>query len=75
MLIWGGAAAGGATFFPNGATYDPSTDHWALIPSSPGRFIPSAAWTGAQLLVWGGIEVTDAAGHIDAAASGARYSP
>ena len=60
LLLWGGRtnAAGVArpAIPPHGLAYDPRTNRWEALPPSPlrGRIDPAAAWTGRQLLLWGG---------------------
>jgi len=40
----------------DGGIYDPTTDRWRPLPSAPvaGRFDHVAAWTGTEMLVFGG---------------------
>ncbi|MEM9468095.1 MAG: hypothetical protein AAGA90_22190 [Actinomycetota bacterium] len=40
----------------DGAAYDPDTDTWRTIPEAPfeGRVFHRAAWTGSEMIVWGG---------------------
>lgn len=54
MLIWGGDSVDGQ--FDDGATYDPLTDTWTMLPDSPlkPRNAPAAVWTGEEVLLWGG---------------------
>jgi hypothetical protein len=49
-------------------------DHWSLLPASPipGRENPADAWTGQQMLIWGG--ATGPQGQ-DLRADGAEYDP
>jgi hypothetical protein len=62
LIVWGGA-----TFSPDrplrihadGAAYDPQTGRWTALPPAPeGQWLQGgrglAAWTGRELLVWGG---------------------
>jgi len=73
MLVWGGYGAN-PFYFGNGAWYDPSADAWGELAS--GSFSPAArrrhaaAWTGEEMIVWGG----EANGFLD---SGGvyRYAP
>jgi len=58
MIVWGGATGLGCDYgYPSdGAAYDPATDSWRPILSSPlsGRVEASAVWTGNEMIVWGG---------------------
>lgn len=66
MLIWGGDDAypsesdGYRPPAPHplatGAAHDLATGRWAPLPKAPlaARSSPAAAWTGEQMLVWGG---------------------
>lgn len=65
VLVWGGANFANRTSCPNllcgdGGIYDPTTDRWRPIPSSPSaRTAHSEAWTGAEMIVFGGQRTTD----------------
>ncbi len=65
MLVWGGAYGDPATVYYNdGALYDPATDTWTPISTTgapAGRKFAFYAWTGTQLIVWGGLGVGDVA--------------
>src|SRR4051812_4639239 len=55
MIVWGGTD--GATYFPDGARYNPLAHSWSPIspigaPSA--REFPCAVWTGSEMIVWGG---------------------
>jgi hypothetical protein len=63
MIVWaGGSCKANPCQFDNvdpladGAAYDPVADAWAPIPAAPlsGRVEAGAAWTGTEMLVWGG---------------------
>ena len=60
MIIWGGASDscgdGGSGLCSDGAAYDPATDRWRPLPraGAVARAGHLAAWTGAEMLVWGG---------------------
>ncbi|MBN2384525.1 IPT/TIG domain-containing protein [bacterium] len=69
MIIWGGQ--GETSNFNDGAIYDPSNDSWRAIsttdPDTPGQLVlPSAIWTGTEMIVWGYMSLTP---------SGGRYNP
>jgi hypothetical protein len=65
MLSWGGAFGDPATVYYNdGALYDPATDTWTPISNigaPAGRKFAFYAWTGTQLIVWGGLGTGDVA--------------
>ena len=60
LLVWGGRTTSttgttpGAP--PNGVAYDPATDRWSSMPAAPlkARVDAISAWTGTELLIWGG---------------------
>jgi N-acetylneuraminic acid mutarotase len=60
LLVWGGRTTSttGATpgAPPNGVAYDPATDRWSSMPAAPlkARVDAISAWTGTELLIWGG---------------------
>jgi hypothetical protein len=73
LLVWGGRShEQDVTVFHNdGAALDPATGHWSPIPPGPveGRAAVHGAWTGAELVVWGGM------GRTGFLADGAAYDP
>lgn len=78
MVIWGGCLDGScftATNTNTGGRYDPLTDTWfatSLNGAPVGRRAHSAAWTGDEMIVWGGCNNEDCSQHT---ASGGRYDP
>jgi hypothetical protein len=74
LLVWGGRTfRDGAWTTPRtGVVYDPAANRWSAMPRSPlrGRTNHVAAWTGSQLLIWGGSTVTGGP-----ATDGAAYIP
>lgn len=49
----------------DGARYAPATDTWTALPSTgapSARAVPSAVWTGAELIVFGGLDGAGAVG-------------
>ena len=78
VVVWGGVASSRAqTVFDavapaDGAAYDPATDQWRRIPAAPiaGRANPIAAWTGREVVVFGGLD-----GATPAPLDGAAYDP
>ena len=78
MLVWGGESCAGAAcpsdqspHLGDGAAYNPTTDRWRKLASSPlsGREAAATAWTGSEMLVWGGTTGTTLL------ADGAAYDP
>lgn len=69
MFTWGGDGPNGQ--FDDGATYDPRSDAWTLLPSSPltARNAPAAVWTGEEVILWGG------ASRSGDGRDGAAYDP
>ena len=58
LLIWGGEL--GRTSFVvahTGLAFDPAAERLSRLPQAPiqGRVDPVAAWTGRELIVWGGL--------------------
>jgi hypothetical protein len=61
MIIWGGHGqyepGGGAPYLDDGGRYDPSSDAWRPLNSEEAptaRYQHSAAWTGSEMIIWGG---------------------
>jgi Kelch motif len=73
MIIFGGRVSysGTGTDANDGARYNPVTDTWMPISSTnaPGRSRHSAAWTGSEMIVWGGM--ISGGGIVN---EGARYN-
>ena len=72
MIVWGGTDGAG-TYFTDGKLYDPVSSTWTDLGlgggSAPsGRIETAAAWTGADLVVWGGDDGATRLGD------GARYN-
>lgn len=71
FAIWGGRLAVDS-YSGSGAFYQPASDRWSFL-GSIGAPAPRAghimAWTGSQVLVWGGV------GDSGFLANGGRYSP
>ena len=73
MIVWGGVdeSQGSESELDSGGRYDPLTDSWIAISrigAPSGRTGHSVAWTGNELIVWGGYD-------SGALASGGRYDP
>jgi Kelch motif len=58
VLVWGGQSSlvNPTAVPPHGEAYDPRTNTWTALPTSAlrGRIDPLSAWTGHQLIIWGG---------------------
>lgn len=74
MVVWGGAAQGGAAL-GDGAAYDPVANTWAALPVPPlaPRLGHRAVATTDRMLVWGGSSEAAEGGRYFA--DGAVYSP
>ncbi len=71
MMVWGGSESSGFVT-ATGGRYNPTSDTW--VPTSTGASVPAArqghtaVWTGAEMIVWGGVGI----GYMN---TGGRYSP
>jgi hypothetical protein len=78
MIIWGGTADG-FTELADGARYNPATDTWTPLSTSPlaPRWEPTAVWTGSEMIVFGGAQVDNYLGdeYWVSLGDGARYDP
>ncbi len=75
MIIWGGGYYDTAWhYFNTGGEYNPAMDHWtetSLVGDCPsGRSYHTAVWTGAEMIIWGGLDTSQ--NLVD---TGARYNP
>jgi N-acetylneuraminic acid mutarotase len=77
LLVWGGDA-GRTALVPvhGGLSFDPAGDRWTRLPRSPleGRADAVAAWTGRELIVWGGFGA-DNRGNARRLGDGASLNP
>jgi N-acetylneuraminic acid mutarotase len=74
MIVWGGFD--GRNVFGDGARYNPSTKSWTATSTAnapEARSGHTAIWTGTEMIVWGGVQGTNA-GPIYFA-SGGKYDP
>ncbi len=77
LIVWGGVGKVDSihgVFHADGARYNPARDEWqpmSTVNAPEARTGEVFAWTGSELLVWGG-ERPDRAGQL---ATGARYRP
>ena len=80
LLTWGGYVfKGSGDKSPNddGFIFDAVTRSWSLMPASPlsPRSATATAWTGSELLIWGGWDGTDEGASPAVLADGAAYDP
>ena len=59
LLVWGGQTGHAGSKAPRtGLEYDPKSNRWSALPAAPPSLLkhadPAVAWTGRELLVWGG---------------------
>jgi len=73
-VLWGGGGENGVSPSASiGALYDPTTEAWTLtsaMGAPTGRVLHTAVWTGSEMIVWGGSNVS-----VTSLGDGARYSP
>lgn len=74
VYVWGGydGSNSGAPLPADGAVLDVATGTWTKLPKAPiaGRNYPAAAWTGSEVLLWGGGDDTGTP-----RSDGAAYDP
>ena len=79
MVVWGGAwrAGNASIYLDDGAAYDPVGDRWRSLAGSPlgPREEAFAAWTGKEVLIWGGQPGTKGTYGYDDFVDGALYDP
>jgi hypothetical protein len=68
LLVWGGVSGHPLRVHDDGAAYDPATRRWTPLPRAPdAQWLEGngglAAWTGRELLVWGGFTVPEPVGR------------
>jgi N-acetylneuraminic acid mutarotase len=75
MIIWGGQAGSGQSWFDSGSRYDPMTDTWTPMTIDASTPVPrsghTAVWTGTEMIVWGGSSTMP----VTAMNTGGRYDP
>jgi hypothetical protein len=79
LLAWGGYVNNGSgATEPNndGFAFDSGTETWSEMPEAPivARSFPAAAWTGNELVIWGGATSIEY-GAASALGDGAAYDP
>lgn len=72
LVMWGGSSGYGGTVHDNGYSWDPDTNAWTTIAESPlaGRAEAGAAFTGTEIVIWGGYS-----GQQRPLGDGAAYDP
>lgn len=82
FLAWGGGSGYAEfKFSAAGGMFDPETNDWDPIAKAPiaGRHAPAFAWSGTELLVWGGsgeaVTEKDGSSHSRLFTDGAAYNP
>src|SRR5690606_10616532 len=72
MIIWGGATSIIGSDLDSGGRYDPATDSWTSVAAAnapAARSQHTAAWTGSEMIIWGGWQAQVSLG------TGGRYNP
>jgi N-acetylneuraminic acid mutarotase len=74
MIVWGGYNWDGSTItvLGSGGRYDPAMDAWTPVDDQQapgGRYLHTAVWTAAEMIVWGGYD------GVVARNDGGRYDP
>jgi hypothetical protein len=65
VVVWGGYNGTFNGFFGDGGRYDPAADTWSpvSIASAPApRRLHLGAWTGSEMIVWGGLAASGTLG-------------
>ena len=73
MIVWGGRPLS----LNPGGLYDPATNSWqpvSLTNAPVQRYFHSCAWTGSEMLVWGGA-LLGPRSQYDLIPGGGRYHP
>ena len=77
LIVWGGYVYSGYSdeqAQADGFVYEPEAQRWRSLPDGPleARAQPASAWTGTELLIWGGSPNTTFGSFVD---DGAAYDP
>ncbi len=77
LIVWGGYVYSGFSdeaVEGDGFRFNPGSNTWEPIANSPlqARSSPASAWTGTELLIWGGAQSADHSSFFD---DGAAYDP
>jgi len=80
MIVWGGRNPTVPFVHKTGGLYDPVSDTWTetewhAAETPEGRAEHVAAWTGSQMVIWGGWSYVPAGTVRFAIDTGARYDP
>ena len=62
MIVWGGGSILLGGHLNTGERYDPTTDSWTATSTTNvplARYYHSAVWTGSEMVVWGGYNVSE----------------
>jgi N-acetylneuraminic acid mutarotase len=73
MIVWGGWGCNNHCLVNTGGRYNPSTDSWTATSTTnapSARQLPTAVWTGSEMIVWGGAD--NGARPLN---TGGRYNP
>ncbi|MGH9002847.1 MAG: hypothetical protein ACRDYV_06935, partial [Acidimicrobiia bacterium] len=78
LIVVGGAAPTGpgtAEWTAQGAAYSPERNTWRRLPTTPlrPRWNAFSAWTGTQLLIWGGAAIVPGIEDVSILGDGATY--
>jgi N-acetylneuraminic acid mutarotase len=74
MIVWSGFDGGYFPITNTGGRYNPGTNTWTATTTSnapSGRSLPTAVWTGNEMIVWGGYD----ANAVSLFNTGGRYNP
>lgn len=80
MIVWGGqeyVLLSDNIMTSSGSAYNPVTDSWrsiSTVNAPEPRIFHTAIWTGAEMLIWGGIDYNDPEPDV-IFDNGARYNP
>src|SRR5262249_31826562 len=72
MILWGGYSPDGGGDVNTGGRYNPNTDSWTATNTTnapSGRQSHTAVWTGSDVVVWGGYDISGFAVN-----TGGRYN-
>jgi N-acetylneuraminic acid mutarotase len=76
MIVWGGYDGTQFGDLNSGGKYNPNTNSWTVTSTSnapDGRESHTAVWTGSEMIVWGGLQGTNAGPTWFA--TGGKYNP
>ena len=82
MIVWGGtigtSSTSGDPAFADGARFNPTSGVWTSLPTlnaPSSRWDHSAVWTGTEMIIWGGQNVSTSGPTAQVFNTGARYNP